>query len=79
MDKGEYVGGRGVLGQGRDDGGVGEEIAGIGAFKGAGLDIKDVDEDTDIAEGLGFLRCEVGLCEGVLSVPFQCISQCSAI
>lgn len=69
----------GVLGEGGDDGRVGKEIARIGAFKGAGLDVEDVDEDADIAESLRFLRSEIGFCEGVLSVPFLRISQNSAL
>ena len=69
----------GVLREGGDDGGVGKEIARIGAFEGAGLDIEDIDEDADIAESLRFLRSEVRFCKGVLSVPILRISQNSAL
>ena len=70
VDEGEYVRGRRVLCEGGDDSGVGEEIARIGAFKGARLNVEDVDEDSHIAKRLRLLRCEVGFCEGVLPVSF---------
>ena len=40
----------------------------MGAIEGAGFDVEDVDEDADGGEDVGFLRCEVGFCEGVLAV-----------
>ena len=39
----------------------------MGAIEGAGFDVEDVNEDADGGEDVGFLRCEVGFCEGVLS------------
>ena len=39
----------------------------MGAIKRAGFDVEDIDEDADGGEDVGFLRCEVGFCEGVLS------------
>ena len=68
MDQGVDVWGGGVFCEGGDDGFVGVEIAGVGAIEGAGFDVEDVDEDTDGGEDVGFLRGEVGFCEGVLSV-----------
>ena len=73
------MGGGGVLGQGGDDSGIGEKISRIGAFEGAGLNVKDVDEDTHVAEGLRFLGCEVGLGEGVLSISCLRVSQYPAL
>ena len=40
----------------------------MGAIEGAGFDIEDVDENADGGEDVGFLRCEVGFCKGILSV-----------
>lgn len=71
--------GRGVLGESGDDSGVGEEIARIGTLERAGLDVENVNEDTDVAEGLGFLRCEVSLCKGVLSEALSYISPKSSL
>ena len=39
----------------------------MGAIEGTGFDVKDVDEDADGGEDVGFLSCEVGFCEGILS------------
>ena len=39
----------------------------MGAIKGAGFDVEDVDEDPNGGEDVGFLCCEVGFCEGVLA------------
>ncbi len=39
----------------------------MGTIEGARFDVEDVDEDADGGEDVGFLRCEVGFREGVLS------------
>ena len=57
-----------VFGEGGDDGGVRVEVAGVRAVKGAGFNVKDVDEHADGAEDVWFLRGQVGFCEGILSV-----------
>ena len=43
------------------------EVAWLGTIQGARFDVKDVDKDADGGKDVGFLRCEVGFCEGVLS------------
>ena len=68
MDQCEDVRCGGVFREGGDDGIIGVEVAGVGAIEGAGLDVEDVDKNADGGEDVGFLRCEVGFCEGILSV-----------
>ena len=67
MDQGEDVRCGGVFCQSGDNGTIGVEVAGVGAIEGAGFNVEDVDEDADGGEDVGFLRCEVGFCKGVLS------------
>lgn len=39
----------------------------MGTIERAGFDVEDVDQDANGGEDVGFLRCEVGFCECVLS------------
>ena len=39
----------------------------MGTIEGTGFDVEDVDEAADGGEDVGFLRWEVGFCEGVLA------------
>lgn len=67
----EDVGARGVFLEGFDDGGVGDEVAVVvtlAAVKLEGLDVKNIDEDADVGEHVGFLGGEVIFGESVLSV-----------
>ena len=64
VDEGEDMGVWGVFGERGVDGGVGCKVA----VEGAGFDVKDVNQDADVAEDVGFLSGEVGSCKRILSV-----------
>ena len=57
------------MGGRRGGGGGGWAAAAAGWVEVTGFGVEDVDEDPDVGEDVGFLGGEVGLGEGVLSVP----------